>query len=232
MRREHVRALRERAYAGGVADHARAAVVDLDGLAQRRDAELGRVQPVDDDRVVLLQILDRAFDEIPRPALAGREIEADDADALGAAVGFAPERELHHQLVDLRDAGHGQRLEAATLVEPAGDVDVGRAGRGDPQVGVGMVDEAGGGAREAEQQAEFDTHQQHGEQHADQGHDEARAVVAEIAPGQQAGAADAAGVDAAHVRRVPAGGSSAPSLGVSRRSAACSSAPNNCCRPR
>jgi hypothetical protein len=62
-----------------------------------------------------MKILDRTRDHVPRTPGTAVEVEADDDDGFGSAIGPAPYREMHDELVDGRDAGDGQRLKTVSL---------------------------------------------------------------------------------------------------------------------
>jgi hypothetical protein len=77
-----------------------------------------------------------------------------------------------------------QRGIALALGEGHTNFDVADARRGDPQVGAGPVDQARGGRREPDEQAELDDDQHDGEDDAGQRDAEADLVVDQVAPGE------------------------------------------------
>ena len=203
VRGEHIRALRKRTQTVSETNHPHTPAVQLQRVAHSLHAKLFRVQLVDDDRIVLLQIGDIAFNQIPRRTLARCQVETDHADTFGTTAGFLPETELRHQLVDAGHTRHRERFVTTALVEAAGDVDVGRAQRCHPQIRTGVFDQARCGARETNQQAKLHAHQQHGKNNANQGDHEARAIVGKVAPGQQTGAVAEDGERVDHRAIVP-----------------------------
>ena len=78
------------------------------------------------------------------------------------------------------------RIELA-LVHRQGDLEVLRALGDDPEIRVGVADDDGGGVGEAQKESELHGDQHHGEDDADQGDDEAGAIVGQVAPSEQPG---------------------------------------------
>ena len=175
----------EGANAVGESDHLGAIAVDLDQVAELVRVELVGVDAVDDDCVGLLELLGISGYEVERTAEGRVGIASDDGDGLSAAAGLLPDRPADDVFNGLSDAGSGEDLVVLALVEGDGLFEVGRIFSRNPDVGAGVIDDAGGAGGEALKKAPLHYHENHAEGDAGERDDESDAIVEEIAAGKR-----------------------------------------------
>jgi hypothetical protein len=120
---------------------------------------------------------DVAGDDVPRAAQAGGEVEADQRRGLAAAARLGHRGADHDQRRGDRDPGRGPGLIEQRRRHPLAGRGLGGAGRDDPQVGAGVVDEHRVLLQQPEQHAELLRRQHHREHHAQRRADQLGLVV-------------------------------------------------------
>ena len=187
QRGEHVGQRGERADARGHGLHRHPLLVDLGLLADLGDAEIGEVRAVDGHRRRRIELGDAAVLDVPGLQAAAGPVGADQHDRLGAALRLAPGGEADHQLLGALDAGGRQYRVGLAADQQRGVVEALGADRDHPQVGLGLVEHDRDGPLRAEVEAALHRHQHHREHDADQRHDEAEAIMEQVAESELGG---------------------------------------------
>ncbi len=159
--------------------------VNLDPVAHGVHAQLLGIELVDDDAVRPAQIIDAARHEVPRHEPGMFEIDADNDDRLGPAIGSFPRGEADDERSGGLDTRHGKGAVAVAPGNVAGLIDVARTDSRDPEIGDAVIDEARGCGGEAEQQRHLHRHQDDGEGDTGKRRGKTDAVLGEVAPRQR-----------------------------------------------
>jgi hypothetical protein len=167
-------------------------VVDFRGCADAGDAKVFEVGLFDGDAAGGGNCCDAAFDDVPRGEAAAGVIGADHEDGGGAASGFAPVGKADNQLIGAGDTGGGKNSVFFAAAKERWIVETFGADRYNPEVAVGMILDGGDGALGAKVKAALDGDEDDRKDDADQGDEQAGAVMEEVAISELGGHSDAA----------------------------------------
>ncbi len=162
-------------------------IVNLDKLVEGSDAELFRVEAIDDHAVRHRQGIVNAPAGQHRPGHSHlrMRIDADNDDGFANPVGLLPECELQQIGLGDADAVDVERLEPSSLLERGREIDGAYAVCSDPEIGAGMIDDRRRRMHEIKQHTELKPHQNRRKGDTDERDRKTHAVMNEIAPGNK-----------------------------------------------